>query len=40
MVVYPMKHRLDLKILLDEINPWSRVDRNIQVSMWEKIVHV
>ena len=32
-----MKHRVDQKILLDVINPWSRVDRNILVSLWEKI---
>ena len=34
MVLYPMKHSVDLKILLDVINPWSRVDRNIPVSLW------
>ena len=37
MVVYPMMHRVDRKILLDVINPWSRVDRNIPVSLWEEI---
>ena len=31
-----MKHRVDLKILLDVINLWSRVNRNIPVSLWEK----
>ena len=38
MVVYPtcMKHRVNLKILLDVINQWSRVDRNIPVSLWGK----
>ena len=35
-----MKHRVDLKILLDVINPWSRVDRNIPVSLQEKIMHL
>ena len=37
MVVYLMKQRVILKILLDVINPWSRVDRNIPVSLWKKI---
>ena len=36
MVVYPTKHRVDRKILLNVINLWSRVDRNIPVSLWEK----
>ena len=31
-----MKHRVDRKILLDVINLWSKVDRNIPVSLWEK----
>ena len=31
-----MKHRIDLKMLLDVIHLWSRIDRNIQVSLWEK----
>ena len=37
MVVYPTKHRVDVKILLDVIDPWSRVDRNIPVILWEKV---
>ena len=32
-----MKHRVELKILPDVINPWSRVDRNAPFSLWEKI---
>ena len=32
-----MKCRVDQKILLDVINPWSRVDRNISVSLRGKI---
>ena len=32
-----MTHRVDRKILLDVINPWSKVDRNILVSLWKKI---
>ena len=32
-----MKHRVDRKILLDVVNLWSRVDRNIPVSLWGKI---
>ena len=36
MVVYPVKHRVDGKIFFDIINQWSRVDRNIPVSFWEK----
>ena len=32
-----MKHRVDPKILLEVINSWSRVDKNIPVSLWEKI---
>ena len=35
-----MKHRADLKILLDVINPWPKVDRNILLSLWEKILHM
>ena len=37
MVVYLMKHRVNVKVLLDIINAWSRVDKNIPVSFWEKI---
>ena len=36
MVVYPTRHRVDLKILLDMINLWSRVQRNIPVDLWGK----
>ena len=32
-----MKHRVDLKILSDVINPLSRVDRNMPVSLWGKL---
>ena len=32
-----MKHRVDRKIFLDVLNPWSRVDRGIPVSLCEKI---
>ena len=35
--MYPIKHKVDLKILLDEIYPWSRVSSNIPVSLREKI---
>ena len=35
MVVYPMKHRFDLKIPSDITNPWSKADRSIPVSLWE-----
>ena len=31
-----MKRSVDRKILLDIINPWSRVDKNIPVSLCEK----
>ena len=37
MIVYPMKLRVDLNFLLDEINPKPRVDRNIPVSLWGRI---
>ena len=41
MVVYPTKHRVDLKILLDVINPRSRIDGNIAVSLrLKKFMHV
>ena len=36
MAVYPMKHRVDLKVILHVIDPWSRVDRNIPVGLWGK----
>ena len=32
-----MKHRVDQKILLGIINPWSRVDRDIPLSVCRKI---
>ena len=34
-----MKLRVDLKVLLDIINLWPRVDRNIPVSLWGKIIY-
>ena len=41
MVVYGRKYIADRKILLAVINPWSRVERNMPVSLWGKIdVHV
>ena len=36
MVVNPVKHRVDLKILLDVINPRSRVRKNIPVTVCRK----
>ena len=39
MIVYPMKDKVDLKIL--DINPWSSVGRNIPVSLWgKKFMHL
>ena len=32
-----MKLRVDLKFLLNVINPWPKVDRNIPVSLWGRI---
>ena len=42
MVVYPMKHKVVLKILFDATDPWSRrVDRNIPDSFGgKKCVHM
>ena len=31
-----MKHRADLKIILDVLNPWSKTDKNISASLWGK----
>ena len=38
MVVYPMKHKVGIKIAFDVINPWSRVNRNTPVSFRGKNV--
>ena len=41
MVVYSMKHKVDLKTVFDVMNPWSRIDRNILVSfVGKKFMHV